>query len=398
MIKYKKRKMVVFMTDQNNKHTRQYWLTQLLRIADPVVLNLAADTLAKSMPLYAAKGVTDRAQCTYLEAFGRTLLGLAPWLENPCTDPREEELRCYYADVCRRALRNAVTPGTADEMNFSRGAQPLVDAAFLAQAILRAPTELYEKLDDTVKKDLIEKMRSTRCITPFESNWLLFSAMVEVFLRFAGADWKAAPIDYALQKHLQWYKGDGAYGDGVHFHFDYYNSLVIHPMLCDCLRFAGDENECWKANKELVFKRASRFAGVLEQFINADGSYPVVGRSSCYRFGVFHALSQAALDKNLPAGCAPSQVRCALTAVLKKVLSFEGMFDEGGWLTIGVCGQQPHMGEGYISTGSLYLCTAVFLPLGLPAEDAFWTDAECDWTAKKIWSGEDTQADHSIDF
>ena len=42
-------------------------------------------------------------------------------------------------------------------------------------------------------------------------------------------------VDYALRQHDQWYKGDGAYGDGPTFHWDYYNSFVIHPMLLDVL-------------------------------------------------------------------------------------------------------------------------------------------------------------------
>ena len=42
-------------------------------------------------------------------------------------------------------------------------------------------------------------------------------------------------VDYALRQHDQWYKGDGIYGDGPQFHWDYYNSFVIHPMLLDVL-------------------------------------------------------------------------------------------------------------------------------------------------------------------
>lgn len=375
---------------------RTEWLQHLLQIAMPVLTALAEGTLRQKMPVYAAEGVTDRSHCTYLEALGRTLLGVAPWLA--CrADGEEEVLRVQCACLCRRAIANAVDPDSPDFMNFSDGFQPLVDAAFLAQAILRAPQELYEKLDAKTRQNLLSCMRATRSIRPCASNWLLFSAIVEVFLRFAGqADWDSMRVDYALRQHLQWYKGDGAYGDGAYFHFDYYNSLVIHPMLCDCLRLAGDAFGDWQAQRELVFRRASRLAGVLEQLIHADGSYPVVGRSSCYRFGVFHALSQAALDGNLPDGCTPAQVRCALTAVIRRILSYETVFDADGFLQIGVCGRQPHMGEGYISTGSLYLCTAVFLPLGLPADDPFWADAACDWTAKKIWAGCDVYADRAL--
>ena len=55
---------------------------------------------------------------------------------------------------------------------------------------------------------------------------------------------------------------------------------------------------------------------------------------------------------------------------------------------------KPEMAEAYISTGSLYLCSAAWLPLGLPASDPLWTDAAKPWTSKKVWNGEDVAADH----
>lgn len=203
-------------------------------------------------------------------------------------------------------------------------------------------------------------------------------------------------IDYTLKQYMQWYHGDGVYGDGSEMHFDYYNSFVIQPMLCDILKWVGHVNPDWEEIKPKVFRRASHFATILEHIIACDGTYPVIGRSSCYRFGAFQALAQAVLDNNLEENIAPAQVRCALTAVIQKVMSFPTMFDENGWLNIGVCGEQPKQGEFYITTGSLYLCTAVFLPLGLPESAPFWRDPDIKWTAQKIWSGEQTVCEHHL--
>jgi hypothetical protein len=72
-----------------------------------------------------------------------------------------------------------------------------------------------------------------------------------------------------------------------------------------------------------------------------------------------------------------------------------GTFDQNGWLTVGAVGHQPSIRESYISTGSLYLCTAGLLHLGLPANDPFWTQPAQPWTQKRIWSGQDTPADHA---
>lgn len=51
---------------------------------------------------------------------------------------------------------------------------------------------------------------------------------------------------------------------------------------------------------------------------------------------------------------------------------------------LGFNGHQPECADGYTSTGSLYMATLSFLPLGLPADDPFWTDAYADWTSKKL--------------
>jgi hypothetical protein len=73
-----------------------------------------------------------------------------------------------------------------------------------------------------------------------------------------------------------------------------------------------------------------------------------------------------------------------------------GTFDANGWLTIGFAGHQPSIAEGYISTGSLYLCCAGLVPLGLPATDAFWVADAKDWTSRQVWGGQDLRADHAL--
>ena len=54
------------------------------------------------------------------------------------------------------------------------------------------------------------------------------------------------------------------------------------------------------------------------------------------------------------------------------------------------------LGESYISTGSLYLCATILLPLGLPPADPFWAGAPEDWTSRRLGSGRDDTADHAI--
>ena len=141
-----------------------------------------------------------------------------------------------------------------------------------------------------------------------------------------------------------------------------------------------------------------RFAELQERLIAPDGSYPAVGRSMTYRIGAFQPLAQLALHHQLPVNIQPAQVRCALTAVMKKIYEMNGTFDDKGWLQLGICGHQPEVADTYTSTGSLYICTNGFLALGLPEDDAFWTDAPAKWTAQKVWGGESIKKDYRVDY
>lgn len=107
-------------------------------------------------------------------------------------------------------------------------------------------------------------------------------------------------------------------------------------------------------------------------------------------------LAQLNLQNQLPKGLEPPAVRSALTAVIRRQIEAPNVFDVGGWLRVGFHGFQPSLAEHYISTGSLYLCSVVLLPLGLPAEDPFWSKADSPWTAKRVWSGEDIERDTAL--
>jgi hypothetical protein len=202
-------------------------------------------------------------------------------------------------------------------------------------------------------------------------------------------------IDYALRQHQQWYKGDGLYGDGPEFHWDYYNSFVIQPMMLnvlDCVR----SSHRWESLRPAIEARAVRYAAIQERLIGPEGTFPAIGRSLAYRYGAFHHLAEMSLRRQLPEGVYPAQVRCALTSVMTRMNSAAGTFDNKGWLTIGFAGHQPSIGETYISTGSLYLCSVAWLPLGLPSGDEFWSAQAEPWTQRKVWTGTDIKTDHAI--
>ena len=381
----------------NGLDVRDVWSALATRLATPLLEALARRELRRHMPVESAPGVTDRPEYTYLEGFSRLLCGIAPWLELGGDNSSEGKQRAHLAELARASIDAGTDPTSADFMNFSRGKQPLVDSAFLAQAMLRAPNELWRKLEPRVQQNVIAALKSSRPIEAFENNWKLFAAEIEAFLQHIGQERDQARLSEALTKHARWYLGDSIYGDGPQFHWDYYNAFVIHPMLVETLDVVGDETPEWKSMRDQVRARLTRFAAIQERLIAPDGSYPVIGRSIAYRCGAFQGLALAAQRHLLGPELKPAQVRVALTSVIRRTLEADGTWDQNGWLRIGVNGHQPSLGERYISTGSLYLCSTALLPLGLPATDAFWTAPAERTTWQKVWAGEDLPADHAIE-
>jgi hypothetical protein len=375
---------------------RAYWLSVLEKLSGPVLENLARRELKKNMPVE-AENPKSRSEYTHLEAFGRLLAGTAPWLELSGLPDEEAKRQSRWIALTHQALDSATDPRSPDFLNFNLGGQPLVDAAFLAQAMLRAPRILRESLEPRVRQQLIAALKLTRAIsTPTDSNWVMFAATVEAALLELGESTIEDRLEGSVRRMLSWYAGDGAYGDGRFFHFDYYNSFVIHPMLVDVLQVLRRRDERFAPAYKVELNRARRFAEVQERLIAPDGTFPALGRSIAYRFGAFHALAQITLHHELPPHVKPAQVRCALTAVMRRMIEASGTFDRNGWLQIGFCGHQPTVAERYISTGSLYLCSVALLPLGLPSSDPFWKDEPARWSSQQIWSGEQVSADHAM--
>lgn len=382
---------------RSGQRDRAQWVADMDRIARPVIWNLSEETLRTNMPRETRGTQHDMS---LLEAFGRTLCGIGPWLELGPDNSKEGRLRAEYIDRVMLALKHAVDPQSPDYLVWSGqiGRQPLVDAAFLCEGLVRARTQILERLDDTTRQQLIDALRVNAEIPAYDSNWLLFSSMVEAMLLELTGECNMDRLMYGVNKFMKegWYVGDGLYSDGADYHQDFYNSIVIHPMLTDVLeqlqRCGVDVSDMLRTQ----FQRQQRFAVQLERLISPEGTYPCIGRSICYRFGVFHSLAHTCYYHRLPEQLSPAQVRCALTAVMDRQLKTKGNFDREGWLTIGFSGHQLNMSETYINTGSTYMCMAAFLPLGLPATDPFWADPAAPWTNLKAWQGIDVGADHAL--
>ncbi|OQY97011.1 MAG: hypothetical protein B6D37_00495 [Sphingobacteriales bacterium UTBCD1] len=387
--------------DKTNRNDRDYWVSLLDKIASPVLSNMSRGELRKNMIVeYSPIWDGRNKQVAYMEAFGRLIAGLAPFISLPDDNSNETVIKKRLRLQTQQCLAHAVDPGSPDYLYWgsAQTRQPLVDAAYIAQALLSAPEVLWKPLDDTTKKRIIHEFKMIRQIEPYNNNWVLFAAMIESFLLSIDEEINAARIDTAIEKINKWYVGDGWYSDGDRFHFDHYNGYVIHPMLVEVLKANVEKGRREKKDYDLAYKRMQRYASFQERYISPEGTYLVVGRSSTYRVGTFWPLVKLSLENSLPDDIKPAQIRSALTAVMKRMF-IPDTFSKEGWLTLGLVGnKQEGIADYYSNTGSMYITSLAFWPLGLPASHEFWSGPFTEWTQCKAWSGKPFKKDYAVDY
>lgn len=379
---------------------RQYWCALAYKMAQPVLENMAKGELQKNMQTEFSPSFDNRnKKVLYMECFGRLMAGVAPWLTLPDDATAEGKQRKQLREWALASYKNAVDPQSPDYLCWGIGGQNLVDAAYIAESFLRAYDTLWKPLDEVTKKRYLAEFAKLRHIDPPYTNWLLFSSTIESFMAKAGGDFDEYRVNSACRKVEEWYVGDGWYADGPVFAFDYYSSYVFHPMYLETLQAMVDA----KVNSRLDYqkyydrelRRCQKYSIILERFISPEGTFPAFGRSIPYRMATMQPLALMAWYQTLPSDLSNGQVRAALTKVLHRMFDKENNFNEKGYLSIGFCGNsQKNVADWYTNNGSLYMTTLAFMPLGLPADHPFWTDAAQPWTQVKAWNNQQFPKDH----
>ena len=379
---------------------REYWCSLAYKMAQPVLENMAKGELQKNMQTEFSPSFDNRnKKVLYMECFGRLMAGVAPWLTLPDDATAEGKQRKQLREWALASYKNAVDPQNPDYLCWGIGGQNLVDAAYIAESFLRAYDTLWKPLDEVTKQRYLKEFAKLRHIDPPYTNWLLFSSTIESFMAKAGGDFDEYRVNSACRKVEEWYVGDGWYADGPSFAFDYYSSYVFHPMYLETLQAMVDA----KVNSRLDYqkyydrelKRCQKYSIILERFISPEGTFPAFGRSIPYRMATMQPLALMAWYQKLPKDLSNGQVRAALTKVLHRMFDQENNFNEKVYLSIGFCGNsQKNVADWYTNNGSLYMTTLAFMPLGLPADHPFWTDAAQPWTQVKAWSNQQFPKDH----
>ncbi len=384
---------------QPKQSDREYWTSQAYKMAQPVLENMAQGKLQQNMLTEFSPSFDNRnRKVVYMETFGRLMAGIAPWLALPDDATAESRQRKQLREWALASYRNAVDPTSPDYLCWGVSGQNLVDAAYIAESFLRAYDTLWQPLDTLTKQRYFKEFQKLRRIDPPYTNWLLFSSVIESFLAKAGGGYDEFRVNMACRKVEEWYVGDGWYADGPVFAFDYYSSYVFHAMYLETLQAMIDAKMNTRIDyskyHERALKRAQKYAIILERFISPEGTFPVIGRSTPYRLAAMQPLALLAWYQKMPEELTNGQVRAALTQVMHRMFDHQQNYNQKGFLTIGFCGSQPETADWYTNNGSLYMTSLAFMPLGLPANHPFWTDAPQPWTQVKAWNGRPFPKDH----
>jgi hypothetical protein len=389
----------------NGADDRRYMLGILERMATPVLGPMSRGRLQREWSPELSPTWDGRdARVAYMECFGRLIDGLAPWLALPAEQTAEGKLRRTLRDQARAACVHCVDPKSPDYLLWSAEGQPLVDSAFFTSALLRAPDALWAPLDAATKRRIIEHIQGLRRVSPPYTNWLLFAAMNEAFLLSVGAQWDPLRVELAVRKFGEWYVGDGWYADGERFHFDYYNSFVIHPMLALILETLAAKSVAFQSRLPVVellalqIRRMQRHAEQMERLVGFSGEIAPIGRSLTYRTAAHQVLGVLAWRKQLPASLPEGQVRAATVAAQRRMFADATNFDARGFLTLGFSRHQPSLANVYSNAGSMYIASESLLALGRAADDTYWTCEPAPWTSRLAYSGGEFPPDNYVAY
>ncbi len=385
---------------------RKKWLSLLLQIVNPVIYGFVNKNIKSIFPIHFSAHLPkddkrrNQTEIVFIELFCRTLLGISILFQNE-EFIMKDHLQVLFQNTI--FMINHTFSGYLDFYHSSIDHQLIVEMANCALSFIRSPY-LWNSLQPLIKNNILNVMYySITKFKPHMNNWLLFEALIEIFL------YKNQKIK-VLNKPLlnvrvieSYYIGDSWYKDGTIFHMDFYNSYVILPFLITIyqeLYLLNYQNNgiLFKNLYQKTLLKIQRQSEFLERLIGSDGSFPIFGRSAVYRTAVFHTLVTTIYILGLPNTLSYGQVRAGLNAVIENMFQNEKIkiVDKHGFLTFGFSGFQPEMADEYSNSGSIYFALLIFMPLGLDENRIFWNSNEEDWSQKKLYNGNGINRDKSI--
>jgi hypothetical protein len=326
-----------------------------------------------------------------MEGFARSFLIAAALLAGRAEDPHDHA--GWYAS----GLACAMEPGGPDRWGRAIGVgeikhwngtpQPIVEAANLAFGLAVSRARFWDGLPDKLREQIADWLAHHAAKHGSDNNWLLFTAVIEAFLRSVGFDVPGGHAQADVNRVESWYLGDGWYNDGPisaatgHGNrVDHYNSWVIQTFLWQWYQLTEQP----AARRERFLSRLGEFAHSYALLFAADGSPLHQGRSLTYRHAVLGGLWAAGLAG--VGGAAAGSTRRLASGVLRHFTGLGAGVEGAPALGWGATQFLP-MCQVYSGPGSPYFAGMGFLGLAAPADHRLWTEPEQPQPAERMDTG-----------
>ncbi|MBF9069155.1 DUF2264 domain-containing protein [Streptacidiphilus fuscans] len=256
---------------------------------------------------------------------------------------------------------------------FAEANQAKVEAASIALALHETRTWIWDRLDDRVRRQVLDWLAPMVGNLMPGNNWVWFQAVTEAFARTVGGEWLQQDLDRTIALTDGWYAGEGWYSDGLtggeRRNFDHYNGWAMHLYPLWFCRILGDAAPAGLLDRYRA--RLRRFLEDQRLLVGANGSPLVQGRSLTYRHAALAPLWTGALFDATP--LAPGETRAVATRTLDH-FTRHGATDDHGLLTLGW--HRPFRGvlQGYSGPASPYWASKGFIGLALPPDHPVWTE------------------------
>jgi hypothetical protein len=306
-----------------------------------------------------------------LEGFARTFL-LAAFRLAGAGGGDPHDLAGWYA----AGLSAGTDPGHPHRWpTFAECNQAKVEAASIALALHETRPWIWDRLDDGVRRRVLEWLAPMVGDAMPGNNWVWFQGVTEAFARSVGGVWRQQDLDRVIALTDGWYAGEGWYSDGItggeRRNFDHYNGWAMHLYPLWFCRIMGDA-----APGGLLERYRARLRRFLEDerfLVGANGSPLVQGRSLTYRHAALAPVWTGALFDATP--LAPGETRALANRMLDHFTGHPAT-DADGLLTLGW--HHPYRGilQVYSGPASPYWASKGFIGLALPPDHPVWTEPE----------------------
>jgi len=376
---------------KNYKKDRAIWVKHLLELTKPLFHMSKLDFNSFKIKKYYidVSNNVNKLNIGYLECFSRIFAGISTWIISNDDNNDDNNYDNNYENKQKELISSLVydcfdklIPFFDKEMDLFSIEQSIVECAYICYGFIITKNKIWLLLKEETQKNIIQILKKVRLLIReyhYNCNWYLFHGIIETFFKTINIDYDEEFIIEMIHSVNEWYCGDGFYFDGERkFKMDYYNSYVIQPFFLEILKVFNS------SLLDVAIQRCIRYSEFLERIIGSDGTFPPIGRSITYRFAAFHLLSYCIYNNHISVGHSYGQLRNALTKVLVTILNKE-VYDKDGFLNMGFTCEQNSLQDSYSNTGSCYITTISFLPLGLELNHPFWNDSPGPFTQESCW-------------